>query len=258
MPALFMWDEIKGFHHYTVGKIYRKEISIMAKKKYRPMSYVKFKKPGRYKSAYQGQINTARDNLMNWTYDPMKDANYQALASVYAARGNQAAQDTLGDAASLNGGYGTSYAVSAAQQARNQYNQELMSLVPDLEQNAYARAQNNYNVLMDADQEAYTRFRDRMADYQWGKGYDTDVYQYRQQQKKNRSGGGGGGHRGGGGGGGYYSGGGGGSYGGGLDLDSLFYKAQDETEKKKKAKNKITGNGTVSYGQAHGKGRVVK
>lgn len=228
--------------------------------KYKPMAYVKAKKPGRYKSAYAGQITDARDQLLNWTYDPMKDANYQALAKVYTARGNQAAQDTLGDAASLNGGFGTSYAVSAAQQARNQYNQELASLVPDLEANAYSRMQNNYNVLMDADQEAYTRFRDRMADYQWGKGYDTDVYKYKQTQKKNRSGGGGGGHRGGGGGGGYYSGGGGGggSYGGGLDLDSLFYKAQDETEKKKKAKNKITGNETVSYGQAHGKGRIVK
>lgn len=185
----------------------------MAKKKsskkkatYNPISYIKAANPGTYTSAYTKQLNkamtqmnAARKNLINFKYDPMQDAQYQALAQIYGARGNQAAQDTLGDAATLNGGFGTSYAVSAAQQARNQYNQELAALVPDLEANAYSRMQANYglmqdqyNLLMDADTQAYQRFRDQVADYQWGKGYDTDIYQYRQQQKKSSGGGGGG------------------------------------------------------------------
>lgn len=198
----------------------------MAKKKkkkesYNPIAYVKAANPGAYSSAYtdqlnsaMAQMNTARNNLVNFKYDPMQDAQYQALAQIYGSRGNQAAQDTLGDAASLNGGYGTSYAVSAAQQARNQYNQELAALVPDLEQNAYNRMQSNYglmqdqyNLLMDADTQAYQRYRDAVADYQWGKGYDTDIY----MQKKSSSGGGGGGRRRSGGGGGSYSGGGSGN-----------------------------------------------
>ena len=178
------------------------------KKKYNPISYIKAANPGAYTSAYTNQINAARNQLMNFKYDPMQDARYQALAQVYGARGNQAAQDTLGEAAALNGGYGTSYAVSAAQQARNQYNQELASLVPDLEQNAYERMANNYNLLMDADTTAYQRYRDQVADYQWGKGYDTDIYQYRQQQAGSGGGGGGGGGRRRSGGGGGYSGGG--------------------------------------------------
>lgn len=176
------------------------------KKTYNPISYIKTANPGTYTSAYLGQINAARNQLMNFKYDPMQDARYQAMAQIYGARGNQAAQDTLGDAAALNGGFGTSYAVSAAQQARNQYNQELAALVPDLEQNAYERMANNYNLLMDADTTAYQRYRDQVADYQWGKGYDTDIYQYKQAQKKSSSGGGGGGGRRSGGGG--YSGGG--------------------------------------------------
>ena len=171
----------------------------MAKKSkktsYNPMAYTKVANPGNYTSAYTNQINTARNQLMNFRYDPLQDARYQAMAQIYGARGNQAAQDTLGEAAALNGGLGTSYAVSAAQQARNQYNQELAALVPDLEQNAYERLSNNYNLLMDADTTAYQRYRDRVADYQWGKGYDTDIYQYKQAQKKSSSGGGGGGRR---------------------------------------------------------------
>lgn len=193
------------------------------KKKYNPISYVKTKNPGKYKSAYTGQLkaamrdlNAARANVLNFQYDPLQDASYQALAQVYGNRGNMAAKDTLADAAMLNGGMQTSYAVSAAQQARNQYNQELAALVPDLEANAYNRLQtnygllqDNYNLLMDADNNAYARYRDQISDYQWGKGYDTDIYQYRQQQAKANSGGGGGG------GGGRRGGGGGGSYSGG-------------------------------------------
>lgn len=183
----------------------------MAKKKkkstYNPMSYVQIAKPGDYASPYESQLGDAMSQSLNFKYNPMADANYQALAKIYGARGNQAAKDTLADAASLNGGFGTSYAVSAAQQARNQYNQELAGLIPDLEANAYNRVQNNYNILRDADTDAYGKYRDQIADWQWGKGLDMDIY----AQKKSSSGGGGGGRRRSGGGGGGYSGGGGGS-----------------------------------------------
>ena len=182
----------------------------MAKKKkstYNPLSYVKIAKPADYVSPYESQLGDAMTQSLNFKYDPMQDANYQTLAKIYGARGNQAAKDTLGDAAALNGGFGTSYAVSAAQQARNQYNQELAGLIPDLEANAYNRVQNNYNILRDADTDAYGRYRDQVADWQWGKGLDMDIY----AQKKSSSGGGGGGRRRSGGGGGGYSGGGGGS-----------------------------------------------
>lgn len=187
----------------------------MAKKKasYNPMSYVQIAKPADYSSSFQGQLDNARNQILNFKYNPMQDANYQALAKIYSARGNQAAKDTLGDAASLNGGFGTSYAVSAAQQARNQYNQELAGLIPDLEANAYNRLQTNYGALRDADTDAYNRYRDAVADYQWGKGLDLDIY----AQKKSSAGGGGGRRRSGGGGG-YSSSGGGSGSGGGMPI----------------------------------------
>lgn len=178
-----------------------------------PASYT----PQTYTSAYQPQIDEAMNKVTNWNYDPMKDANYQAFAKVYEARGNTAAKNSMADAAALNGGYGTSYAVSAAQQARNQYNQELASMIPDLEANAYNRAQATLAAYRDADDTAYGRFRDSEGDRQWNWTNSYNAYrdamsdyqwqlQYN-QSKKSSAGGGGGGRRRSGGGGGYSSGG---------------------------------------------------
>ena len=134
---------------------------------------------GTYNSRYGDQLSSALNTVTNWNYNPMQDASYQALAKVYGKRGNEAAKNTLGDAAALNGGYGTSYAVSAAQQARNQYNQELAALIPDLEQNAFNRAQVTYNALRDADDTDYNRFRDTEGDRQWKYSQDYNAYRDR-------------------------------------------------------------------------------
>lgn len=186
--------------------------------------------PGSYTSEYADRIAGALDTVTNWSYDPMKDASYQAMAKVYNQRGNIAAKNSLADAAALNGGYGTSYAVSAAQQARNQYNQELAAMIPDFENAAYNRASNTLSALRDADDTAYGRFRDTesdrqwqwsnayqqyrdqtadsqwswtneynkyrdlMSDYQWAQNWNMDVEQYN-ASKKGSSGGGGGGRR---------------------------------------------------------------
>ena len=197
--------------------------------KYNPSS-----DPGLYTSAYLNQIANARAQLMDYKYNPVNDANYQALAKVYGARGNQAAADTLGQAAALNNGMQTSYAVSAAQQARNQYNQELAAMIPELERNSYSRLQDKYNMLMDADPTAYQQYRDKIADYQWAMEYELS--------KKGSSGGGGGGRRSGGsrsGGGGYYS------SGGGNNTTDLYAKAQQEANKKKKS----SGTKTLTAGK---------
>lgn len=141
-----------------------------------PASYT----PGTYNSQYEGKLNAALDKVTNWSYDPMQDASYQALAKVYGARGNIAAKNSLADAAALNGGYGTSYAVSAAQQARNQYNQELASYIPQLEQTAYERASGTLSALRSADDTAYGRFRDTESDRQWK--YSQDYQAYRDRE----------------------------------------------------------------------------
>ena len=132
--------------------------------------------PAAYSSQYAGQIDAALNNVTNFKYEPLQDASYKALAKVYTANGDRAAKSSMADAAALNGGYGTSYAVSAAQQMRNQYNSELASRIPELEQNAYNRNLNTLSALRDADDTAYGRYRDSVADSQWQAQFDYTKY----------------------------------------------------------------------------------
>lgn len=172
MPAcLFMWGEITAVFEYIDAGINSTEGegSNMATKVTikQPTAAPADFTPGRYNGAYETALNNALNTVTNWRYDPMQDASYQALAKVYGKRGNIAAKNTLADAAALNGGFQTSYAVSAAQQARNQYNQELAALIPDLENTAYNRAQGTLSALRAADDTAYGRYRDTESDRQW-------------------------------------------------------------------------------------------
>ena len=163
---------------FKITDIHRKE-NIMAKAP-------TYKGASAYKSQYANQMSGLLNDVTNrqeFSYNPLEDANYQALAKVYNANGLKAQQDTLGQAASLNGGYNTSWATSASQQARNDYNQQLASLIPELEQTAYSRYYDNYNMnlnalgaLQDADNTAYQKYRDSVADRQWLYGQNYQKY----------------------------------------------------------------------------------
>lgn len=145
-----------------------------------------YEQPTEYKSDYQGQIDNALNKVANreaFTYDPLKDVSYQSLAKIYQKQGEQAAKNTMGDAASLNGGYGSSYAVTASQQARNDYNQMLASQIPSLKESAYNQYMNEQNLnlssldaLRTADDTAYGRYRDNVSDNQYKYGIDYDLY----------------------------------------------------------------------------------
>lgn len=151
---------------------------------YKPTEFTDTYNPGQYQSKYMPQIEQQLNNVTNWKYDPMQDASYQALAAVYGARGNLAAKNSLADAAMLNGGYGTSNAVSAAQQARNQYNQELASYIPQLEQAAYQRAQGNLDALMGMDNTLYGRFSDDQSRQLAAKQFGLDVAGYNEGNRQ--------------------------------------------------------------------------
>lgn len=163
---------------FKITDIHRKE-NIMAKAP-------KYKAASAYNSQYANQMSGLLNDVTNrqeFSYNPLEDANYQALAKVYNANGLKAQQDTLGQAAALNGGYNTSWATSASQQARNDYNQQLASLIPELEQTAYSRYYDNYNMnfnalgaLQDADNTAYQKYRDSVADSQWLYGQNYQKY----------------------------------------------------------------------------------
>lgn len=139
-----------------------------------------------YTNQYADRIAAALDKVENYgpfEYNPLQDASYKALARIYDARGAKAARDTMGDAAAMNGGYASSYATTAAAQARNQYNQEFAALVPELEQNAYQRYSDAFNMnvtaleaLQGAEQSDYGKYRDMVGDDQWLYGQNYQKY----------------------------------------------------------------------------------
>jgi len=119
---------------------------------------------GTYNSKYQPYIDDYSNRIANWDYDPESDKSYQAYKQQYTTAGQKAMRDTLGQVSARTGGLASSYAGSAAQQTYDGYMQQLASMIPQLEQNAYNRATNTLNMYQGLDQTDYGRWRDALTD----------------------------------------------------------------------------------------------
>lgn len=134
------------------------------------------KKPGAYSSQYQQQLDDLYQQITGrkpFSYDAEGDALYQQYKQQYQSLGKQAMQDTMGQAAALTGGYGSSYGQAVGQQQYDAYLRQLTDKIPELAQNAYSRyAQegqdllNRYGLLNDRESTDYSRYRDSVSD--WG------------------------------------------------------------------------------------------
>ena len=132
--------------------------------------------PGAYQSRFEDRLQELYDQIAGreaFDYDPEEDESYQRYARLYAARGAAAMEDTLGKAAALTGGYGSSYAQGAGQQAYNGYLQELAALVPELRQAALAEYRqegqaltDRYSMLAQQEKNDYARWQDERSDWQ--------------------------------------------------------------------------------------------
>ena len=126
--------------------------------------------PEPYQSSFAAQLAQLYEEIAgrpSFTYDPETDAAYQRYARLYAQQGRAAMEDTMGRAAGLTGGYGSTYAESAAQQAYGRYLEELAGQIPALEQSARANyeaegkaAVQRYELLQGQDTAAYSRWKD--------------------------------------------------------------------------------------------------
>lgn len=123
---------------------------------------------GSYQSRWTEKLNGLLDKITNrqpFQYDVNADALYQMYKDQYVRQGRMAMQDTMGQAATMTGGYGNSYAQNAGQQAYEGYLQQLTGKIPELYQTAYDQyAQegqdlyNQYNLLGNRDAADYDRF----------------------------------------------------------------------------------------------------
>ena len=80
--------------------------------------------PQDYASRYQTQIDNTLNAIQNrkaFQYNMSEDPLYRQYAAMYQKQGQQAMKDTMGQAAALTGGYGSSYASTAGNQAYQQY-----------------------------------------------------------------------------------------------------------------------------------------
>lgn len=105
------------------------------------------------------------NNRDPFSYDMASDGLYQQYANQYTRLGTQAMQDTLGQAAALTGGYNSSYAQNAGQQAYQGYLDRLNDIVPELyEQARGLYAQEGDEILQKA-QLAAQGYNQETADY---------------------------------------------------------------------------------------------
>lgn len=151
-----------------------------------------------YQSPYSAQIESLLGQILNkqsFSYDASADPLYKSLSQQYQKNGNLAMRDTMGNAAALTGGYGSSYATTAGSQAYDSYMQDLNNQIPQLYQLAYDRynneLSNQYNslsALQGLENTAYGRYndqrnydyqvgRDTVADSQWLQNYNRNAYE---------------------------------------------------------------------------------
>ena len=111
----------------------------------------------------------------DFSYDLAADPLWQSYSTRYAELGEQAMMDTMGRAAALTGGYGSSYAQTVGQQQYDAYLEKLSDIAPELYSAAYSRwrdAGNDAWQRFDAASELYDRdykaYSDAYSDWQTG------------------------------------------------------------------------------------------
>lgn len=119
------------------------------------------------KTSYSDQVGDMISQIMDrekFSYDPDTDTLFQNALSSAMNSGRSAMQDTIGQAASLTGGYGSSYATSAGNQAYNSFVEGAYDNLPEYYQMALQTYQNDtqdmYNklgMLNTADDKEYSR-----------------------------------------------------------------------------------------------------
>lgn len=147
--------------------------------------------PG-FSSRYDPQIQALYQAILSrepFSYDAASDPLYGQYKQSYTRGGQRAMQDTLGQMALRTGGLASSYAESAAQQTYDNYMAALADKIPELQQLAYQRYQDelsgkraDLSMLLGLDDVDYNRwsgdrsfdynaYRDQVADDQWAKSF---------------------------------------------------------------------------------------
>lgn len=139
-----------------------------------------------YESKYDPQIDAILNEILNredFAYNAENDPLYQQYRRMFLREGDRAMSDTLAEAASGAGGMNT-YAITAAQQANNNFRAQLNDKIPELYQLAYEmylsdidRKVQDLGILQNADATQYAKYRDTMNDWKNDRDFAYGAYQ---------------------------------------------------------------------------------
>lgn len=178
------------------------EESDSLKKQQQALEAYKATKPADYTSENKVLSAEALKNWQNYkpfSYDVTSDLLYNQYKNNYMNLGKMAMQDTMGQAAALTGGYGSSYMQNVGQQAYQGYLQKLNDVVPQLYDSAYGRYQQdkndayaNWQTLQALEEQDYNRYMDEYnkfnAEYdrllnEYNTAYDREYNQYQYEDQ---------------------------------------------------------------------------
>ena len=138
-------------------------------------------KPASYQSQWAGKADAALDAIGSrkaFSYDLNADALYRQYREQYIRQGKRAMEDTMGAAAGLTGGYGSSYAETAGQQSYQNYLAGLSDVVPELYRLALDRYTREGDALQQQDEnlsarenQDYSRYQDALAGWRSDRDY---------------------------------------------------------------------------------------
>ena len=133
-------------------------------------------KPDDYSSKYQGTIDNIINGILNResfkTDDVYNSDLYKTYRDQYIQQGQKAMRDTMGAAQAATGGYGSTYAQAAGQQAYDNYLSQLGDKTLDIYDRVYNQylnegqeMYNKLNAVNNQDNIDYSRYRDSVNDY---------------------------------------------------------------------------------------------
>ncbi|MBE7033679.1 MAG: hypothetical protein E7406_05575 [Ruminococcaceae bacterium] len=159
----------EGLSQYAYDDVYDRAIKYIMESAYSGEG-----KP-QYKSSYDDEISKLYRKLSGikkFSYNPYEDDLYEFYRQQYIREGNRAMEDILGEIAASTGGVASSYAVSAASQAQEEYNKKLTDIIPKLYNDAYerylddiSRQERELDILSDLSDKDYERYLDSLNQY---------------------------------------------------------------------------------------------
>lgn len=145
-----------------------------------------------YAGTFDEQLSELYDRIQNrenFSYDVNADPMYQAYKDQYVQGGKLAMKDTMGQAAALTGGYGSTYGQQVGQQAYDAYLKDMGAVIPELYGMAYDMYRDKgddllkqYGLIGDMRDTEYSRYRDALSDWN----YQQEVARQQEEVEYNR------------------------------------------------------------------------